>query len=380
MIRLCIVFLLWISTSTAVISQCMLDSVIINSILSDPTGNDFSYDTNNDGLVNSDDEYIEICNTSMDQLQDISGWLIGDDDPPPFADYMIPDSTFLEPGECLVLVFDYCGGEPTQDSIECEIPVGILNMDLSGTAILGNSGDVITLSDALGERSCSVTYGDVMCQDVDPLDIPTFNADRCDYWGTALEGCALLADGDSCTYFPAVLSLELLAFEARAIELQKVQLNWQTIYEYNTQDFLIEWRNDNMEAFQIIGDIDAQFISNEITDYRFVHNSPVQGNNYYRLRQEDIDGSYTLSPIRSVLIKLEEEILVIPTIAEQVISINGSRDNYTISIYHLNGQNYVEKQQIFNNEKINISNLTAGHYMISIFDGSSTRHRRFIKL
>lgn len=358
-------------------AQCMIDSIMINSILSDPTGNDFSYDTNNNGVVNSDDEYIEICNASVDSIQDISGWRIGDDDPPPFADFVFPDSTYIGPGECIVLVFDYCSGS---DNIECETPEGILNMNLPGTALLGNSGDVITLSDAMGERSCSVTYGNVMCQDVDPLDIPAFNADRCDNWGTAIDGCALLADGDSCTYFPSVLSLELLAFEVRAIDLQKVQLEWQTIYEYNTQDFLIEWRHDGMEEFQVIGVVNAQFISDEITDYRFEHRSPVEGFNYYRLRQQDVDGKYTLSPVRSVLIRLEEEILVIPTIADEVISVNGSRDNYIVSIYHLNGQNYIEKQQVFNNEKINVSNLIAGHYMISIFDGSSTRHRRFIKL
>ena len=79
-------------------SQCMLDSIVINSILSDPSGEEFRYDTNNDGLVNSDDEYIELCNTSVETTVDISGWQIGDDDPPPFSDYTLPDSIFLLPG------------------------------------------------------------------------------------------------------------------------------------------------------------------------------------------------------------------------------------------------------------------------------------------
>lgn len=360
--------------------QCMIDSVVINALMIDPTGDDYEYDTNNDGVVNSDDEYIELCNTSSESIADISGWQIGDDDPPPYADYTIPENTLLQPGECIVLVLDYCGDGNVIDTIGCRVPDGILDMNYSGTALLGNDGDVITLSDASGEQSCSVAYGDVDCSEVDPLDIPPFNIENCTYWGTPTDGCALLADGDSCTYFPAVLSIDVSDFSVRKIELQQVQLSWWVEAAENSQQFYIEWRSELTDDYSMVGLVVTQEVDHSASNYSFIHRTPSAGINYYRLRQVSPLDEISYSQVRSVLIELGQDIDIIPTIASEHIRINGPADSYIVSIYDFNGQNYVEKIQLTNNSEFRVDHLHTGHYIVSIFDGTSTRFKRFIKI
>ncbi len=358
----------------------MIDSVVINALMIDPSGDESGYDTNNDGIVNSNDEYIEICNTSQESITDISGWQIGDDDPPPYADYTIPENTFLRPGECVVIVLDYCGDGSAIDTTVCDVPEGILDMNYSGTALLGNDGDVVTLSDATGEQSCSVAYGDVNCSDVDPLDIPPFNIENCMYWGTPTDGCALLATGDSCTYFPAVLSLDISGFSARESESQQVQLSWWVDPNENFKQFYIEWRPESNTDFLPIGSITVDEYYDNSSIYTYLHTSPQNGINYYRLKQVNAEGDVSASPIRSVLIVFDDDIIIIPTITSHNIRVKGSKDEYIISIYDINGQNYVEKMRLTNNSEINVNQLHTGHYIMSIFDGSQTKFKRFIKI
>ena len=316
----------------------------------------------------------------METTVDISGWQIGDDDPPPFSDYTLPDSIFLLPGQCIVLVLDYCGDGMAIDTSECTVPEGILDMNFSGTALLGNSGDVVTLSDALGERACSVTYGEIECGDVDPLDIPPFTVSNCDFWGTATDGCALLADGDSCTYFPSVLSIDISQFDVVKMDLQTVQLSWWVDREDDLQEYIVEWRTDSFEEFQEIGSVGPNYNNTSVSTYQFLHETPSSGINYYRLKKVDIHGDEDFSEIRSVFIQLDNKITLFPTISSESIRINGPGDFYLISIYDLSGQNFLEKKRVINNVRINIDDLNSGHYIISIFDGESTSYERFIKI
>lgn len=361
-------------------AQCMIDSVSINSLLIDPTGDDASYDTNNDGIVNSNDEYIEICNLSTESEVDISGWQIGDDDPPPYADYVIPDGTLLLPGDCIVLVTDYCGDGTLIDTMDCTVPEGVLDMNFSGTALLGNNGDIVTLADSLGENSCSVTYGNVVCEGIDILDIPAFDITNCDYWGDPTDGCALLAEGDSCSYFPSVLSLDLLSFDVSNYLNQEVLIQWITATEYNSNFFSVEWRKGEDSNFQSIDRIFSEGNSDVATPYSYVHQTPAEGNNYYRLREVDISGQHSFSPTRVISISYKDEIRLIPNLSETEIRVNGNADSYLISIFDLKGQMIVDKIETLNNQTINISGLEQGHYFMSIFNKNYTIRKRFIKI
>src|SRR5690606_19785098 len=56
-------------------------------------------------------------------------------------------------------------------------------------------------------------------------------------------------------------------------------------------------RSENGSTFIAIGSVPAAGSSAIPIDYSFTDDDPAQGTNYYRLRQIDLDGTYTYSPL-----------------------------------------------------------------------------------
>jgi len=362
-------------------AQCMLDSVYINALMIDPSGAQFSFDTNGDGEISSDDEFIEICNSSVGSTVDLSGWRLGDDDPPPFPDFTFPDGTFIGPGECLLVVHDLCpeaDGLPNAPNSCGSIP-GVIDMNSTQTGLLGNSGDVITLVNHDSSASCSVVYGNVNCSDVDPLDSPFYDPNACADWGDDIDGCALLASGDSCNYAPMTLPIELLYLKVEKINNNRVSLLWATASEVLNEKFDIEWRAENTNTFRKIGQVKAVGDSNFEYNYEFIHDNPDAGINYYRLKQIDLNGMFTYSPIRSILLELNDKINIYPTLVETGLRLSGINDNYLVSLIDLSGQTLFEKRRVTNNEFVDLKHLASGYYVFRIFDGTSVVNKIFIK-
>lgn len=102
---------------------------------------------------------------------------------------------------------------------------------------------------------------------------------------------------------PAVpLPVSLTAFEASLVGGQ-VRLNWQTASERANAYFAIE-RSLDGRAFSALGTVAGQGSTNTATRYVFTDAGTDQqaaaGAVYYRLRQVDLDGSSTYSPVRIV--------------------------------------------------------------------------------
>lgn len=119
--------------------------VIINEVYNDISG--ISFDANNDGSADSDDEFIEVLNVSGTTL-DLSGATLSDSS---FVRHIFPDGTILDPG-CAVLVF--AGGDVQQGSVQFEFgdtPVQIALSDPQFPGLsLTDSGDSVILRDANG--------------------------------------------------------------------------------------------------------------------------------------------------------------------------------------------------------------------------------------
>ncbi len=95
-----------------------------------------------------------------------------------------------------------------------------------------------------------------------------------------------------------VLPIELLWFDAAAHGSQ-VDLTWATATELHSDRFEVE-RSADLDSWSTIGSISAMGMSNQYTDYRFVDEAPLAGTGYYRLRAWDLDGTWSLSDVRSV--------------------------------------------------------------------------------
>ncbi len=94
------------------------------------------------------------------------------------------------------------------------------------------------------------------------------------------------------------LPVELSSFDAISEE-EKVKLEWTTISEKNSAFFEVERSSDGLE-FESIAKLDGQGNSEELINYLTYDESPLKGNNYYRLKQIDQDGKFEYSEIRNV--------------------------------------------------------------------------------
>jgi extracellular elastinolytic metalloproteinase len=95
------------------------------------------------------------------------------------------------------------------------------------------------------------------------------------------------------------LPLTLLWFYTNQLGGQ-VALDWKTVSEMDVKDFTVEWSIDAV-TWTSLGNVTAQNQSNN--NYNFMHSDPVTGNNYYRIKMNDLDGRFTYSPVRIVTLK-----------------------------------------------------------------------------
>ena len=162
-------------------------------------------------------------------------------------------------------------------------------------------------------------------------------------------------------------------------------LYWVTEQEINSSHFEIERSKDGID-FYYIGRANA----NETNPYEFVDEVPLIGDNYYRLKMVDLDGSYTYSKIINIISKLEnlDYILFPNPINENVLTyrshLSFSKD-LSVYLFDINGRevfNYhYETSDLINVITINLESLEKGYYTVKIIhkDGT-TRTAKIIKI
>lgn len=179
-----------------------------------------------------------------------------------------------------------------------------------------------------------------------------------------------------------VLPVELVSFTGEPKNFTSL-LKWETSSENNSSHFEIETSKDGVNYYQI-GNIAAQGNSSSSHYYTFTDHVPVIGNNYYRLKQVDLDGNYKYS--RTVTVNFNEvqrSITIYPNPADDYINIDLSKpsEKLSIAIHSVDGK--LLKSEISGpvqrSKKISVNGLSSGTYIISINAGEETQFLKFIK-
>ncbi|MEM6724681.1 MAG: hypothetical protein AAF598_11620, partial [Bacteroidota bacterium] len=116
---------------------------------------------------------------------------------------------------------------------------------------------------------------------------------NCTGYITAVDGQVFTFDFPGCT--PVALPVEMTRFTGTEQE-QQVLLEWQTATELNNDYFEVQ-RSSNGLNFESIGRVAGAGTTEIPQFYNLLDEAPFFGDNYYRLKQVDFDGSFHYSEV-----------------------------------------------------------------------------------
>ncbi len=183
------------------------------------------------------------------------------------------------------------------------------------------------------------------------------------------------------------LPVDLVKFEAFPDD-QIVKLAWVTASEINNDKFEI-YRNADGKNFNLIGEKKGNGTTNEMQNYSYTDDAPINGQTYYQLKQIDFDGQFEYSPIVSVKIQLLNATFeALPTvITREDLSLytrNLGEGEAKVTIVSLNGQTMFNQQfmlELGRRQKLELRGthtLKAGIYIVTLFTGENKYKKKII--
>ncbi|MEP6513643.1 MAG: T9SS type A sorting domain-containing protein, partial [Parafilimonas sp.] len=121
-----------------------------------------------------------------------------------------------------------------------------------------------------------------------------------------------------------------------------IQLNWKSLNEINIERYEIE-RSANGFSFTTIGTKAALNNGSLETDYTFTDFTPQPGNNYYRIKVVEQDGSITYTNIvlvQTTAAKMQITVMPNPVINKKtsIQFINAEAGKYNLALYNVSGK------------------------------------------
>jgi hypothetical protein len=144
-------------------------------------------------------------------------------------------------------------------------------------------------------------------------------------------------------------------------------LIWTTAHEINNHHFTVEKSKDGL-AFNAIGDVLPSLQNN----YSFTDKNPFNKNNYYRIKQVDVDGKFSYSKI--INISTDERpylnLLVSPNPARNscTVQIPDPKNEYSLLIINSKGQIMDRMKSVAGNKNmlINLVSYPSGSYWFKL--------------
>ena len=182
----------------------------------------------------------------------------------------------------------------------------------------------------------------------------------------SFSGATLLSSSILSSKFAvAPLPVNFLSFEAKKINGSS-QLHWTVNSEIDAEKYVIE-RSTDGAAYTAIGEVPAA----NSGDYTFTDDRPVDGRDYYRIREQDFDGEPTLSVIkvlqfntRSFVVRLSP----VPTYTHSVqLEIDADNNKpVTATLLSMTGQTLKVFVVRPGTNQLNLDNFSKGMYFLRI--------------
>lgn len=178
---------------------------------------------------------------------------------------------------------------------------------------------------------------------------------------------------EDCPLDLGQLPVEFSSLDLNLSENNEVEICWETASEVNNDYFTIE-RSYDSRQWESIAEVEGFGNSNRLIEY-CEEDEPNYGLVYYRILQTDLDGSYSYSETKSIIVpSRKNELEVFPNPATDHIYVRANDIRKGIKILDINGKNVIDISQIPRDTdlllSLDISSLEAGIYIIQV-GGSS---------
>jgi hypothetical protein len=179
-----------------------------------------------------------------------------------------------------------------------------------------------------------------------------------------------------------VLPVSFINFTAKATTAG-VQLNWKVASETNNKQYIIK-RSTDGKNFSLVTNVLGAGTSIIAQSYSHTDQSVSEGTYYYKLEQEDLDG--TVNYLATQVVKIgfsASNVNVYPNPAKGEVTVALASGNYQkFSVVGLQGNTLINGN-INNNDnelKLDLSNLSTGTYIIKLIGATGNTSTRVIKL
>ncbi|WP_439883359.1 LamG-like jellyroll fold domain-containing protein [Pontibacter sp. MBLB2868] len=183
---------------------------------------------------------------------------------------------------------------------------------------------------------------------------------------------------------------ELISFSGKYVE-ESLLLKWATAVEVDCKNFDVE-RSADGENFEKVGEVSATGNSNIQVDYEFTDTAPIPEKSYYRLKVNNVNGSFNYSKIIEVEDrKLNASTFIVypnPATLQNEVSVEITKmeidEQVMVYISDLSGQ-VLTKQELTVDSSGNLQftipitdNFRSGIYSISVTSSRKTFSRKLV--
>ncbi len=169
----------------------------------------------------------------------------------------------------------------------------------------------------------------------------------------------------------SVLPVRWISFEGRLSDQRRAVLTWKT-EEANVSHYEVE-RSANAEDFRIAGTVTAG--GTGPGSYSLTDPVPVSGTIYYRIRQVDLDGTFSYSRIISLTSEGNRELVAWPNPARDRVMVQLAPGYIGTKVRLVSPAGIVLEQVDVNGEVciIDVSRYAPGIYLLQTYDGKTIK-------
>ncbi|MFD2785137.1 beta strand repeat-containing protein [Hymenobacter rubripertinctus] len=177
---------------------------------------------------------------------------------------------------------------------------------------------------------------------------------------------------------PSPLPVTLVSFTAK-VKGTQVALTWVTAAELNNKQFEVQRSRDG-RAFETIVTLAGKGTTNSSSTYNEADNSPLNGVSYYRLKQVDLDGTFSYSSVVTISFLKASELTMYPNPVEDqlTISLAGATEGMQVTVTDMMGR-VITTQALAANGTLDMASLKTGTYLVTVGQGEAKVTRRIVK-